>query len=346
MNLDWNPNIIQQLHPVSSITEQLRRHALIDRQAPNLVKMADDFTLAYNAARSVVKSKAALAFRLDLTAKPAPADLDLTAPMQIGGLPDLAGAINSSAAYVVHQKRAPSLEKLVDSYWPLNQITGQPLKFLCQLDIYDWMVVAHCLTHERWGDPLQGADAPYNWFSAAGGHKLLQYPHRLQVWYDPDFQESMLGANAFILVTDDLAPEQEVFSRAEILEAVRRKNEEANKVEYATGEALPRLQLAPPTLGFDVEYRENGLSYLTDKLHDKLQDAPIFSSRAEIQLFGKASSQQEPRRFISPYPFHPHRLTPFLCRHSQAHDVTYQLYAAFKTYSFRWVECKVDSSCT
>lgn len=108
MNLDWNPNIIQQLHPVSSIAEQLRQHALIDRQAPNLVKMADDFTLAYNAARSVVKNKAALAFRLDLAATPAPVELDPTAPMQIGGLPDLAGAINSSAAYAVHEKRTPS----------------------------------------------------------------------------------------------------------------------------------------------------------------------------------------------------------------------------------------------
>ncbi len=346
MNLDWNPNIIQQLHPVSSIAEQLRQHALIDRQAPNLVKMADDFTLAYNAARSVVKNKAALAFRLDLAATPAPVELDPTAPMQIGGLPDLAGAINSSAAYAVHEKRTPSLEKLVDVYWPVNQITGQPLKFLCQLDVYDWMVVIHHLTRESWGDQLHDSSSPYNWFSAAGGHKLLQYPHRFQVWFDPDFQESMLGANAFILVTNDLAPEQEVFSRAEIIEAVRQKNDEANKVDYATAEALPRLQLAPPTLGFDVEVRENGLSYIADKPYDKLQDNPVCSSRADIQLFGKASSQQEPRRFINPYPHHPHRMTPFLCWHSRAHDVTHQIYATFKTFCYQWVECKVDSSCT
>jgi hypothetical protein len=106
------------------------------------------------------------------------------------------------------------------------------------------------------------------------------------------------------------------------------------------------LQLLTPKLGFDIEQPENGRNPISDRLRDQLDSDPLFCGNAEITLFGRASSQQEPVRFLSPYPGHPHRLTPFLCWGSQEHDITYQIYAALKTFQNQWVECKVDSSCT
>ena len=260
--------------------------------------------------------------------------------MQLGGLPDLTDAINHSAAYALHQNQKPDVKEMVNRHWPMNQMTGQPLRFLCQLDVYYWMVVIHLLTFERWGDEQQQGRDHHYWFSGTGGHRLLQWRHRLQVWYDPDFREGFLGANAFMLAADDVLPRADVFPREEIVAAIGKKNAEANQVNCACGEELPRLQLAPPTLGFDVEEKENGLSHISDRLRDKLEGNPMFDGTAEITLFGRASSQQEPRRFINPFPEHPHRLTPFLCWNSRAHDITYQIYAALKTFSNRWIECE------
>jgi hypothetical protein len=347
MKIDWNPNIVTELHPIDGIKENLRRAMPHADNADGMVKMSEKFTQMYQRAREKAGGKAILAYRLDLEAQPAPKDLNPLAPMQLGGLPDLVNSINGSAMHATHQGLKPDLKTLVNRYWPINQITGQPLKFLCQLDVFQWMAVIHYLTFESWADKDEArSNEDYYWFSGAGGRRMFEWPHRLQVWFDPDFREGYLGANAFMLAEGDPLWKKDVFPREEIVAAIVEKSKEAEAVNYACQQTLPRSQLLPPKLGFDIEEPEKGRSPISDRLRDTLDNDPLFSGNAEITLFGRASSQQEPVRFINPYPHHPHRLTPFLCWGSQAHDVTYQIYAALKTFQSQWIECKVDSSCT
>jgi hypothetical protein len=347
MKVDWNPNIVTHLHPLDRIETNLRRVMLHTADAVGVIKMAEEFTRTYQRAREMAGKRALLAYRLDLAAQPAPKELNLMAPMQLGGLPDLVDSINGSAMHAIHQGIKPDLKALVNRYWPNNQITGQPLKFLCQLDLFQWMAVIHFLTFESWAEKDEArSNEDYYWFSGAGGRRMFEWPHRLQVWFDPDFRESYFGANAFMLVEGGPLWEKDAFAREEVVAAIAEKNREAEAVNYVCQQTLPRLQLLTPKLGFDIEQPENGRNPISDRLRDQLDSDPLFCGDAEITVFGRASSQQEPVRFLNPYPNHPHRLTPFLCWGSQEHDITYQIYAALKTFQNQWVECKVDSSCT
>ena len=148
MKVDWNPNIVTRLHPLDRIETNLRRVMLHTDDAVGAIKMAEEFTRTYQQARKKAGKRALLAYRLDLAAQPAPKDLNPMAPMQLGGLPDLVDSINGSAMHAIHQGIKPDLRALVNRYWPNNQITGQPLKFLCQLDVFQWMAVIHFLTFE------------------------------------------------------------------------------------------------------------------------------------------------------------------------------------------------------
>jgi len=108
------------------------------------------------------------------------------APMQLGGLPDLVNSINGSAMHAIHQGIKPDLKALVNRHWPNNQITGQPLKFLCQIDVFQWMAVIHFLTFESWAEKGEAAPTKITTGSAApAGVGCLNGPSVAGV-VDPD----------------------------------------------------------------------------------------------------------------------------------------------------------------
>jgi hypothetical protein len=220
------------------------------------------------------------------------------------------------------------------------------MKFLCSLNIYDWLKTIHYATGEYWG----GKD-DYKLFSAVGNRNVVQYENTLRIWFDPDFNDTYLSADSQILVVwENMFKDNPVYSEADINAAVNRKQIEAESVERATPYKIPFTHLGEPEIAFDLESKagaDYGWQGVSDSKGEKLWDHPLFSSdNAELTVLGRPSSQQTERRFINPFPGKPHRLTPFLHWHHAQSDITYQLYAATKTFQHDWIEGKIDASCT
>lgn len=343
MQLDWNPNIITG----EFNWEQLKRHAegqsyRKNVNAPGLLEKGHLLMEKYAEAKKLAGKRAVLAFKLNLFESKVPTGSHL------GGIPDLFNLANDAAenaAYNFKEKRLaklPTLHEIIERLWPKSH-DGTPLLFLGTFELFDWMQVIHQLTGKPWKDSSREFSC-----SAGGNHRMFEYPHRQHVWFDPDFGCPYLASNAAVFIEHEPLNKTETYSRQQVAETATQIKEQAGKVKRACGYEVPNIFLGEPKLGFDIESTPADKLTVSDSVHDRLWEHPLFASEGVITAFGKPSSQQTEQRYINPYPFHPHRMTPFLSWHNEEHDITYQLYASFKTFSFRvqWVEAKIDSSCT
>ena len=127
MKLDWNPNIVTKLNAIEpdelayldAVHCQKTQGSIPeDGVPPYYRKMVDEFVTKYADAMALVGNKAPLAFRLSCEAIPVLKNTPLTAPMQIGGLPDLANTVNTMANYQEHLGKKPDLEAIIRQLWP------------------------------------------------------------------------------------------------------------------------------------------------------------------------------------------------------------------------------------
>jgi hypothetical protein len=133
------------------------------------------FVLAHDKARRIIGPKPRLAYRLDLETE----DLktDQLYASKIGGRPDLC-ATESIGRYLLKGSsdkfEFPTVGQFVAKNWPRCPVCLRPMRFLAQINLWDWFTVIHQLTgHEE----EKGHGRCWErWHSALGyGQTLLQY---------------------------------------------------------------------------------------------------------------------------------------------------------------------------
>lgn len=146
------------------------------------------FRAGYEEARRIVGQKPRLIYRLDLATKDLSGD-DINAS-KIGGLPDLGGTggIDKYRIGSTSKFSFPTVDQFVAKNWPHCPVCLRPMRFLAQINIWDWIIVIHQLTAQI--DKGNIKPSWNNWYSGLGdGYSLFKYgvsdlvKKRLMIWH-------------------------------------------------------------------------------------------------------------------------------------------------------------------
>ncbi len=137
-----------QLQNAHLIDKSLRIPESVEKFAVRL----EQFKTTYGRAKQLAGDKAKLIYRLDLATENLPTD-DIYAS-KIGGVPDLC-ATDSIGRFMDNKKyqhdrtvayNFPTVSQFVADNWPRCPVCFRPMRFLAQINIWDWLAVLHQLT--------------------------------------------------------------------------------------------------------------------------------------------------------------------------------------------------------
>ena len=226
-------------------------------------------------------------------------------------------------------------------YWPRDYHSDKYMKFIGAVNLGIWPIVLSEFTK------FDKYVCPYVGCREAGRSRInlkVITNYWLYLFVSHGKYEESYAPNCHVrLVDHTISPhyqEEEYISRKEIYEAMVEWNEDKTiKTEIGYEKGF----FTEPKLRFYYD----GITVNDD---DDDSEKGIFKYDGDYKVFGRFSSQQEPKRELSPNScLFPHALTPIFSFTDQSHDVTHQFTAdsfLFDNISHSRYYCRLDSSCT
>lgn len=254
------------------------------------------------------------------------------------------GLTNNIKAPFFSPLNVRSIKKDFGYYWPKDYRSDKYMKYIGAVNLKVWPIFLKLFTDFK--EPL----SPYIGYrdlrkSSYSKSVLENTNYWLYLFVSNGKYEESYVPNCHVrLVEHYNGPhyvEDKPISDEEVQAAMLSWNEEMTvktEIEYNKG------YFTEPKLRFYYD----GLTNASDRDYDG--EKGIFSNDGDYKVFGKFSSQQEPKRELSPnrYLF-PRALTPIFSYTDCVHDVTHQFTAdsfLFDDIKHQGYYCRLDSSCT
>lgn len=274
---------------------------------------------------------------------------------KIGGIPDLRNELHfmsalrrmRSANGISNEADGLDMSIIVRKAWPVCGACQEPMQFLAQIDMQNWLLPIWLATNYQ-----QGGEYPYI-CSGLGLDRVVNpgfHIYKRQLWSffvcayasehfcNPNYDAHLKFCRTYKEDKRECSEERflSIFADAGFSE------------QNACDAPMRGKKIIGLELQFDLDYHTYLPNKVSDRLHKLIDAHPeLFGSYAdEYAMFGEPRSQQMPKRYWA-QSGSPRRLTPVINYNHSERDMTYQLYydLVHTDHGFEAFG-KVDASCT